>query len=332
MDTKKIIVTLPASLYNYAITQGKNLNDGIINILRGYKDMDACNITSADSVFDMITDTEVQKPQEIKADVLSALDSVTTSIEENAVKLGKVFKETKDSAIIIEYSPYSYAIIGDTKPENRRNIIKQFENVRFVGTLTKYHNASGWIISKKSIADNMNNFISSLEETGLSITIGESVVTEAERIEAKSKEDEKKPTKTIPLAKKEKEVKQIVCIEPPVKDSKNEYQKTKRSLKKLSENLYYNYDEEAGGSRIYIYVGEYSPREGTPEDVFYLIGKVKGDASSVILPNKKKYDYIIQHGILEAYKDNIISKIPSHVVWAYAEIGDEEYVNKIIAA
>lgn len=341
MDTKKIIVTLPVSIYNYALRQGKNLNEGIINIIKSYRELDAENITASESVMDEIADVEIERPV-LPTSVLSALDSINSEVEDSAVESGKVFRETTNEAVWMEYSPYSYAIVGDTKPIERRDIIKSVEGSRYVGSLAKYHNASGWVIAKRSLPtdEDCRNFLARLEKTGLEITIGESVATAEELEEAKAKAKPKtkkveatKPKETAKSETKQKEPKVVtlkkkvtpksVCFEPAPKGSDKTHIEMERDLSVMSGGLYYSYDKEKNGSRIYFCVGRDEEME---RDVYCMLSACKGDATTVELPKRELFDYIRKNGAYMAYKDGKLSQIPQHMIWAYAEIGDIETV------
>ena len=340
MDTKKVIVTLPVSLYNYALRQGKTLNDGIVNIIKSYRELDAENITASESVMDEIADVEIDRAPKLSTSVLAELDNINNEVEDSAEEVGNIYRERENEAVFMEYSPYSYAIVGDTQPVERREIIKSIEGVRFVRSLAKFHNATGWVIPKKNLSDDKDcrAFIASLEKTGLEVAMGESVATAEEIQEAKAKakpnlskpksekKESEKSTKVVTL--KKKTTTKSICFEPAPKGSDDTHAEVERSLSSLPGGLYYNYDKEKNGSRVYFCVGHDDEYE---RDVYCLLATCKGDAAKQEIPKRETCDYIRKNGVYKAFKDGKLSKVHPHMVWAYAEIGDEETVRLLEA-
>lgn len=325
MDTKKVIVTLPVSLYNYALRQGKNLNEGIVKIIRDYRDMDAENITSAESVMDAIADVEVEAPSvpKLTKSVMDELDKVSEEVATTAEESGSLYREEKDKAVFFEYSEYSYAIVGDTK--ERREIIKAIDGAKFVNALKNYKNASGWVLPKKQLdsPQKIKDFVAQLEKTGLQVMEGESVY-----VPETPKSEEKPKTKVLPM--KKKETAKNICFEPAPKGSSEEYSSVERKLFSLPGGLlYYSYDKNADASRIYFKVGHDDEENN---DVYCMISTLRADAATAPLKNKEQCDFIAQHGVLEAYKQKKIKMIHRHMVWAYAEIGDVNYVESLESA
>lgn len=342
-------ISMDANLWAYAQTVGNgSINAGVVKIISQYKAEDPEYFTPEVEVAESINDAASSaSTSSIPKEIAAKLIALNAATDKEAVESGRVMTEEEGKATLYELSAYNYVIHGDTKPEAIRAYIKSLEG-SFQKSCQKLKGAAVWRIPKANIDKlGIDNVIKAFAEVGLTVTIGESLMTEEERAKEAAKTNEaNKPNKANepkPKAeakpKAEKPAKPtaaptpVISIAPkPVKGICYEVKKDAEFgavgvEREVSQRGNFHYYQGSKGAIVYVKVG-YDTESET--DIFCAIAKVQGQLSDLADGEEtQKWDKIAEKGIVASVKSGALTPtfaMSSALAAAGATQADVDYV------
>lgn len=333
-------ISMDANLWAYAQKVGNgSINAGVVKIISQYKAEDPEYFTPEVEVAESINNAASSaSTSSIPKEIAAKLIALNAATDKEAVESGRVMTEEEGKATLYELSAYNYVIHGDTKPEAIRAYIKSLEG-SFQKSCQKLKGAAVWRIPKANIDKlGIDNVIESFKTVGLTVTIGESLMTEEERAKA-AESKPKAETKAEAKPKAEKPAKPtaaptpVISIAPkPVKGICYEVKKDAEFgavgvEREVSQRGNFHYYQGTKGAIVYVKVG-YDTESET--DIFCAIAKVQGQLSDLADgAETKKWDKIAEKGIVASVKSGALTPtfaMSSALAAAGATQADVDYV------